>query len=209
VRPKGFARIESGPYPHEPERLEPKYKEKKMTIRSSALTLAALLVAAPVLAQAPPAPAPSAGLDAKVQQKLVDKLGDDAKTIKAAIVENKVVLVGEVKRRDTQGLAEQVALSVPGVTKVDNQVKTPASKGVFTGGIGQESHDIKLEDKVETAVKKELGQHYKKLDILAVEGTVTLRGPVPDEARQKYAITAAKGVPGVTKVVDLLEVEKK
>ncbi len=40
-------------------------------------------------------------LDAVVQQKLVDKLGDDAKTIKVAVVEKKIVLVGEVKGRDT------------------------------------------------------------------------------------------------------------
>ncbi len=178
-----------------------------MNLRISTLAFAAALVAAPAFAQAPPAPAPN--LDAVIQKKLVDKLGDDAKTIKVAIVENKVVLVGEVKGRDTQALAEQVALSVPGVTKVDNQIKSAGSKGIFEGGIGQESHDIKLEDKIETAVKKELGQHYKKLDIVAVAGTVTLRGVVPDEARQKFAITAAKGVPGVTRVIDLLTIEKK
>jgi osmotically-inducible protein OsmY len=182
-------------------------KERIMTLRLTALVLAAAVVAAPAFAADPPALAP--GTDAVIQKKLVEKLGDDAKTIKVAIVENKVVLVGEVKGRDTQELAEQVALSVPGVTKVDNQIKSATSKGFFEGGIGQESRDIKLEDKVETAVKKELGQHYKKLDIVAVAGTVTLRGPVPDEARKKFAITAAKGVPGVKRVIDLLEIEKK
>ena len=178
-----------------------------MAARISHLALAVAVIAAPAFAADPPPLAP--GTDAVIQKKLVDKLGDDAKTIKAAIVEGKVVLVGEVKGRDTQKLAEQVALSVPGVRKVDNEIKSPADKGIFEGGIKQESHDIKLEDAVESAVKKELGQHYKKLDIVAVAGTVTLRGPVPDEARHKFALAAAKGVPGVTRVIDLLTIEKK
>ncbi|MGE5346261.1 MAG: BON domain-containing protein, partial [Acidithiobacillales bacterium] len=143
------------------------------------------------------------------QKKLVEKLGDDAKTIKVAIVENKVVLVGEVQGRDTQELAEEVALSVPGVTKVDNQIKTPAEKSLFGGKVKDESADNSLEGAVDKALKKELGGHFKNLKVEAVAGSVLVRGTLPDEARLKIARETAKGVPGVKRVIDLLEVEKK
>jgi len=165
------------------------------------VALAAALVAGPAFAESK--------LDAIVQQKLVDKLGDDAKTIKVALVDKKIVLVGEVKGRDTQELAAEVAKSVPGVTSVDNQVKAKAEKSLTGGKIGDEAADSKLELAVENVLKKELGDHGKNLEVENVGGTVSVRGTVPDDARLKIARDAVKSVPGVKKVVDLLEVAKK
>lgn len=148
-------------------------------------------------------------LDVVVQKKLVDKLGDDAKTIKVALVEKKVVLVGEVKGRDTQELATEVAKSVPGVTNVDNQVKAKAEKSFGEGKIKDEVSDDKLEKAVESALKKELGAHAKDLEAECTAGTVSVRGTVPDDTRLTLARNAVKAVPGVKKFVDLLEVAKK
>jgi osmotically-inducible protein OsmY len=165
------------------------------------LALAAVLAAGPALA--------ADALDAVVQQKLVDKLGDDAKTIKVAHVDKKIVLVGEVASRDTQELATEVAKSVPGVSSVDNQVKAKAEKGLSVGKVGDEAADQKLEMAVESLLKKELGAYAKDLEVENVGGTVSVRGTVPDDARLKIARDAVKAVPGVKKVVDLLEVAKK
>ena len=148
-------------------------------------------------------------LDVVVQKKLVDKLGDDAGTIKVALVEKKVVLVGEVAGRDTQELATEVALSVPGVEKVDNQVKAKAEKSFAEGKVKDEIADDKLEKAVESALKKELGGHAKGLETECTAGTVSVRGTVPDETRLALARNAVKAVPGVKKFVDLLEVAKK
>ncbi|MBK9090505.1 MAG: BON domain-containing protein [Holophagales bacterium] len=174
-----------------------------MKLRNSLvlLALATALVAGPALA--------ADALDTVVQQKLVDKLGDDAKTIKVAVVDKKVVLVGEVKGRDTQELAAEVAKSVPGVANVDNQVKAKAEKSLTGGKIGDEAADGKLELAVENLLKKELGAHAKDLEVENVGGTVSVRGTLPDDARLKIARDAVKSVPGVKKVVDLLEVAKK
>lgn len=165
------------------------------------LALAAVLAAGPALA--------ADALDAVVQKKLVDKLGDDAKTIKVALVDKKIVLVGEVAGRDTQELATEVAKSVPGVTSVDNQVKAKAEKGLGAGKIKDEAEDNKVESAVESLLKKELGAHAKDVEVENVGGTVSVRGTVPDDARLKIARDAVKSVPGVKKVVDLLEVAKK
>lgn len=148
-------------------------------------------------------------LDAVVQQKLVDKLGDDAKTIKVALVEKKVVLVGEVSGRDTQELATEVARSVPGVTSVDNQIKAKAEKSITDGKVKDEVADEKIEMAVESALKKELGVHAKGIETECTAGTVSVRGTVPDDMRLTLARTAVKAVPGVKKLIDLLEVAKK
>ena len=58
-------------------------------------------------------------------------------------------------------------------------------------------------------LKKELGAHAKALEVENVGGTVSVRGTLPDDARLKIARDAVKSVPGVKKVVDLLEVAKK
>jgi osmotically-inducible protein OsmY len=163
--------------------------------------VAAALAAGPAFASDP--------LDAVVQKKLVDKLGDDAKTIKVALVDKKIVLVGEVTGRDTQELATEVALSVPGVGKVDNQLKAKAEKGVSVGKVEDEVADQKIESAVESALKKELGTHAKKLETECAAGTVSVRGTLPDEARLALARDAVKAVPGVKKFIDLLEVAKK
>ncbi|MFN7990371.1 MAG: BON domain-containing protein [Thermoanaerobaculia bacterium] len=166
------------------------------------LALGTALVAAPALAQAPPS-------DDVIKQKLVDKLGDDAKTIKVAVVEKKVVLVGEVQGRDTQELATEVCKSIPGVTKIDNQVKAKAEKSVSVGKVEDEIADDKLEKAVESALKKELGTYGKKLEVECTAGTVSVRGSVPDEARLKIARDTVTATKGVKKMVDLLEVAKK
>jgi osmotically-inducible protein OsmY len=168
------------------------------------LGLATVLTAADAFAQAA-----APGLEGAVKQKLVDKLGEDAKAIKVAVVEGKVVMIGEVKGRDTQELATEVAKSVPGVKSIDNQIKTPAEKSVGEGKIKDEVADGKLEAAVESALKNELGAHAKGLEVECTAGTVSVRGTVPDETRRTLARKAVKAVPGVGKVVDLLDVASK
>ena len=165
------------------------------------LTLAAALVAGPAFA--------ADTLDVVVQQKLVDKLGDDAKSIKVALVEKEVVLVGEVAGRDTQELATEVAKSVPGVTNVDNQIKAKAEKAIAGGKIKDEVADEKIEMAVESALKKELGAHADGIETECTAGTVSVRGTVPDDTRLTLAGSAVKAVPGVKKFIDLLEVAKR
>ncbi len=177
-----------------------------MKPRNSVLVLA---LATTLGAWTPGAQAAGPALDVLVQQKLVDKLGDDAKTIKVALVEKKIVLVGEVAGRDTQELATEVARSVPGVTKIDNQIKAKAEKSLSVAKVEDEAADQKLESHIESLLKKELGAHAKDLEVENVGGTVSVRGTVPDEARLKIARDTVKSAAGVKRVIDLLEVAKK
>jgi osmotically-inducible protein OsmY len=145
---------------------------------------------------------------------LVNKLGPVAATIRV-VVDNKgkVMLVGTAAHRSTQELAKEVALFVPGVKKVENKVEyVPAA--VAEGNTaekamektGDEASDSGLESSVKYHLNREIGKTAWKIEVEAVEGVVSLRGTVPDQARHDIALKTAESVKGVKQVVDLLRI---
>ena len=141
-----------------------------------------------------------------IQAALVDKLGADAKTIQVAFYDGKAVLSGKVTDDATQELAKEVALSVPGVTKVENQVEAAKERSVGSGKMIAEQADMALESGVKDVLRREVGKVAGDLEVEACDGIVSLRGAVPDQARHDLVMSAAKKVAKVTKVVDLLHI---
>jgi osmotically-inducible protein OsmY len=181
----------------------------------TAATAAAGDTAAPATASdtATPASAATAAtqtpatLEAQISAKLVDSFGDDAKTITITNIDGKVILTGKVKARSTQELAEQVALYFPEVKKVDNQLMAEGDRGLGKGQLQDESADAAVETAAKNALKKEIGEYAKGVEVEVAAGVVALRGTVPDAARHKLAVDAMARVKDVTKVVDLLRVK--
>jgi len=157
---------------------------------------------------------PAWALEAKVKLALLEKLGTDGLKVKVDIVGTKVILSGEVSKRSTEELAEEVALSVAGVKKVDNRLKVVAQGGAAgpveraVRDAAREVDDAMLESRVKLAIANEVGGRVTRIEVEATDGVVSLRGTVPDRERRDLAVRAAKGVPGVTKVVDLLKVRE-
>jgi osmotically-inducible protein OsmY len=137
---------------------------------------------------------------------LIEKLGDDAKTIRVAFFDGKATLSGKVTQDSTEEIAKEVALYVPGVTKVENQIESVTNRALGSGKILDESKDTGVEGDVKTALKQEIGAHAGKIEVEACDGVVSIRGNVPDQARHDLAVAAAKKVKGVTKLIDLLRV---
>lgn len=174
----------------------------KLRIILTAFALAAVLVTVPALA----ADAKSvADREAELSKLLVDKLGPDAAPIKVAIVGDKTTLVGQVEKRATQELADEV-LKFAGVTKIDNQVKAKNEKGLLDGKVKKEMADDKIEKAVRSKVKGEVGTYYKELTIECTGATCAVRGTLPDQNRHDLAMKAAAGVEGVKNVVDLVKI---
>ena len=163
------------------------------------------LVALVPLALGAAVAAKSPDMEKVITKALVDKLGDDAKTIRVAFYDGKALLSGKVVEQSTQEIARQVALWVPGVTKVENEIET-TEKSFGAGKVLSESEDAALETSVKSALKNEIGQHASTIEVEACKGVVSLRGKVPDAARVKLALDAAKKVKDVKKVVDLIDV---
>jgi osmotically-inducible protein OsmY len=158
----------------------------------------------------------AAALEQKVAAMLVNKLGPDAATIRVVVdSKGKVMLIGTAAKRSTQELAKEVALFVPGVKKVQNKVEfvpTAGSEGNVAeqaaATTGEETSDSALETSVKYQLNREIGKTAWKIEIEAVEGVVSLRGTVPDQARVDIALKSAMSVKGVKQVIDLLRVEE-
>ena len=149
-----------------------------------------------------------AAMEKKIAAFLVDKLGDDARGIRVTVVGNKATLTGEVTNHAVQELAEEVALAVDGIKDVDNQIKAAKEASTFSAGkVKQESKDTQLEIKVKDVLGNEIGRYAKDVEVEVAGGWASLRGKVPDKSRRDLALKAVAGVPGITKVVDLLRVK--
>ena len=148
-----------------------------------------------------------AAMEKKITEMLVEKLGPDARGVRATVVGNKATLTGEVTNNATRELSEEVALAVDGIKKVDNQIKATAEPGFGTKKIGQESKDSKLELEVKNKLGDEIGSHAKGIEVEVVGGWTTLRGTVPDKTRKDLALKAAASVHGITKVIDLIRIK--
>lgn len=147
----------------------------------------------------------------KVRRQLLAKLGGDALGIEIAAEGHRVDLAGEVDRRSTQELAEEVAKSVRGVRRVRNRIAlaepgpgTPLARGV--GEAEREVLDATLESRVKAALLGELGRRALDIEVEASDGVVSLRGWVPDRERKRLALATAEALSGVEEVVDLIRV---
>lgn len=153
-----------------------------------------------------------ASLGADVRLALIDKLGFDALGVTVDTAGGSVYLTGGVEKRATQELAEEVALSVPGVTRVENRLslKPPArSETAVEQAVSSselEVQDAALELRVGKNLLGEIGRHALSLEVESTDGVVSLRGRVPDRERKELALRAAQDTPGAKKVIDLIEV---
>lgn len=153
-----------------------------------------------------------AALAADIRLELFGKLGFDALDIDVDVDGGRVRLRGDVEKRATQELAEEVARSVEGVEKVENRLSlqdgrpgdTPVTRAVGTAE--REVQDAALEVRVGQRLLGEIGRYALDLEVEVTEGVVSLRGTLPDADRKRLALKTAEETPGVEKVIDLLRV---
>jgi osmotically-inducible protein OsmY len=138
-----------------------------------------------------------------VRTKLIEKLGTDAVAIAVSVSGETATLTGEVAKSPSQGLAEEVALSVPGIKKVDNKVTVKNAEGA-AAATEASVKNVSLEMKVKGILLADIGTNALKIEVEAVDGVVSLRGKLDDANTAKAAVKKARSIKGVKKVVDLL-----
>ncbi len=179
----------------------------KVPILAAALTLTWLASASPANAADKPAAASTEVTEAlkgiSVKSKLIDKLGADALGITVAVSGETATLAGEVMKSPSQGLAEEVALSVKGIKKVDNKVTVRNAEGAVAASEASVKN-VALEMKVKGILLTEIGVNALKIEVEAVDGVVSLRGKLDDPGSSKAAVRKTHAIKGVKKVVDLL-----
>ena len=149
-------------------------------------------------------------LATKVKASLLTKLGFDAFGIEVTARSGDVTLEGRVDERTTAEQSKAIANAVDGVNTVHHRVRverapseTPVADAVAHGE--REVADALLESRVKLELLSEIGRHAFDLEVEATDGTVSLRGRLPDRQREQLAIAAAKRCEGVTKVIDLID----
>lgn len=153
-----------------------------------------------------------AGLAADVRLALLDKLGWDALDVDVDVDGSRARLTGEVDRRTTQELAEEVALSVQGVERVDNRLRLKPQSAPETvvnqavSNTEREVNDAALELRVGKNLLAEIGRYALSLEVEVTDGVASVRGTVPDRERKSLALKAAERTSGVKKVIDLVDV---
>lgn len=117
-----------------------------------------------------------------------------------------VVLKGEVPREDLKLVAGQIAAAVPGVTRVDNQVRMNPQVAAPAPGsqrtMGENLDDKALEAKVSLAFSLNKDLKGTDLEVSAFKRAVTLSGQVATEAQHRLAVAIAQQTAGVQGVTD-------
>ncbi len=138
-----------------------------------------------------------------VRAKLVDQLGVDALRISVHVSGKTAVLSGTVPKRAIRELAPDVALSVKGITIVQNDVELAEDRGTVEKA-ESEVKDAALEIKVKSALLSEIGRNAMDINVEAADGVVVLRGTVKSAEISQLAEERASKIKGVTKVVNIL-----
>lgn len=148
-----------------------------------------------------------------VRAKLIESLRVDGVRIAVKAAGDRVTLSGSVKAKSSQELAEEIARSVSGVREVDNRV-TVAPAGAAdsvadaAGKAEREVSDAALETRVKLRLLDSLGLGGFKIEVEASEGVVSLRGTARSREHRQIAKAEAAKVPGVRRVIDLLQVKQ-
>jgi len=176
-------------------------------ILAAALSLTWLLPASPANAADKSKPVPTEVSEAlsaiSVKSMLIDKLGTDALGITVSVSGETATLTGEVAKSPSQGLAKEVALSVKGITKVDNKVTVKNAAGPVEASEASVKN-VALELKVKSILLTDIGTNALKIEVEVVDGVVSLRGKLDNADISKEAIRKTRSIEGVKKVVDLL-----
>lgn len=165
----------------------------------------ALLLAFGATTAAVAGPDDSRRREVEIESALVARLGDDARSIRAVVIDGHVLLIGTVHERVTQELSKEVVLSLAGVERATNRVVALNDPTLLDGKAMVEGKDAELEIKVKRALARDAGEGVARaLEVEAVDGVVCLRGTTADAAGHQRAVEVATKVPGVVRVLDLV-----
>ena len=188
--------------------MKTKTRTRTAPVAIAAISFAWLLSAAPAAAAGAKSSTTSIEVSEaltaiSVRSKLVEKLGTDALRIDVSFSGETATLTGEVAKAASQKLAEQVALSVKGVKKVDNKVTQKDAEGTV-GATEASVKNLELELKVKGILLGEIGTNALKIEVEAADGVVSLRGKLDKPDTAKAALKKIGSTKGVKKVVNLL-----
>ena len=140
-----------------------------------------------------------------VKETLIKKGGAAAAGIRVTMDGKTAILTGVVHTHAAYELSTEVALSVPGVKKVDNRLKLVTTEPTRTAA--EETEDSWLEAKVKRRLISDIGSQARHLEVEVVDNVVSVRGELDSAARKGLAVDCIQKTDGVKKFIDLISVK--
>ncbi|MBB1436682.1 BON domain-containing protein [Pseudoalteromonas sp. SG43-6] len=152
-----------------------------------------------------------AWIDGKAETVLLMNTNLNNFDINTDVKNGKVVLTGKVESELDKELAEELILSLDGVTDVDNELTVVKNKDTKSKKMKSDSTESDLTDaKITTVIttrylfNSEVGG--TDIDVDTDKGVVTLNGTVGSDAEKQLAVKIAKNAEDVRDVVDNLTI---
>lgn len=118
--------------------------------------------------------------------------------VRASCHKGVIALRGTVPTEDDRGVAEQLALLIPGIQGIENDLSV---------AVAVDEND-RLGQAVRSALMEDPSIQVKALTVRAQEGVVTLTGVVPERRQRRMADRLARMTPNVRQVVDHLTLQR-
>lgn len=158
------------------------------------------------------------GITMSVKNRLIADDMVKARRIDVDTKDRVVTLTGEVRTPEEEARALQLARETKGVANVIDQL-TVVPESAPTSGIGTTPgepgyapvppSDAGITAAVKTKLLADPDTSGLRIDVDTAKQVVTLSGTVKSEAEKKEAVQIARGVEGVTNVIDRLVVERR
>ena len=128
---------------------------------------------------------------------VLEKDGDfDLDQVSVVIREGNVRLKGNVLTEEEKGHAEQIAMQIPGVQALENDIHV----------IPPVNRDVDLEKQIQSEIFENPLLHIRDLRVLSKDGTVTINGIVRTPFEKKLMDSLVLGFPGVKGLREKAEV---
>lgn len=152
-------------------------------------------------------------LGLRVRATLLEKLGGDGLRVDVKATNGHVALSGEVNKKATAEMAQDVAKSVSGVKGVHESITLKAAAGdagksMVDKAVDKtqaEVHDAIVETRVKSNLVEKMGKTGFAIEVEVTDGVASLAGKVAEKSRRDEAVEIAGRTQGVKKVVDLLK----
>jgi osmotically-inducible protein OsmY len=153
-------------------------------------------------------------IDDSINRNVQDILLADKKLnvypINVDTTDGNVYLISTVDTHEEADRATKKALSVKGVNAVKNELvvrKSVVQPKASSSYVKREIKDSSITTAVKAALLKNPDIHASDISVRTHNGTVRLSGTVPTHAEASEAINVAKGIRGVARVENEIEVQ--
>lgn len=132
--------------------------------------------------------------------------------IRVSVEGDTAVLGGTTDSAVQKDLAQEIALSVEGIAKVDNQLRVDPGRALGNRAFsetGETSSDKAVTARVRTKLLANSHVPGSHIDVTTVEGTVTLSGTVEDRDQKKLIYFITRNTDGVRFIDSRIAISEK